>query len=378
MIRRIGIVATVIVLLVGVIALSQYRPMPDRVSGFIESDEIRLGSRLGGRVHKVHVEEGQAVTEGQVLVELEPYDLLQREQEAMKTLASLEAEYKRLAAGFRSEEIAQAESRYEQFKARYEMILAGPRQQEIDAAKGLLEVAQTERVLAQQNYDRSKKLVDENAISQAEFDTAMEKLDASRSLVSLRTEELALLTAGSREEEKRESKARMDEAEQAWLLVKNGYRREEIEKAKAARDAARSALDVIGEQKKELIIKSPVDGVIEALDLHKGDLVPTGAPVLSVMDMRNLWVRAYVPQNRIGLQVGQQLRVTVDSVPGESLLGEITFISRQAEFTPNNVQTPEERSKQVFRIKVALGEGIGKLRPGMTADVWIASSDASP
>jgi HlyD family secretion protein len=378
MIRRIGIVATVIVLLVGVIALSQYRPMPDRVSGFIESDEIRLGSRLGGRVHKVHVEEGQAVTEGQVLVELEPYDLLQREQEAMKTLASLEAEYKRLAAGFRSEEIAQAESRYEQFKARYEMILAGPRQQEIDAAKGLLEVAQTERVLAQQNYDRSKKLVDENAISQAEFDTAMEKLDASRSLVSVRTEELALLTAGSREEEKRESKARMDEAEQAWLLVKNGYRREEIEKAKAARDAARSALDVIGEQKKELIIKSPVDGVIEALDLHKGDLVPTGAPVLSVMDMRNLWVRAYVPQNRIGLQVGQQLRVTVDSVPGESLLGEITFISRQAEFTPNNVQTPEERSKQVFRIKVALGEGIGKLRPGMTADVWIASSDASP
>ena len=137
------------------------------------------------------------------------------------------------------------------------------------------------------------------------------------------------------------------------------------------------ALDVIGQQKKELVISSPVDGVIEALDLQTGDLVPAGAPVLSVMDDRQMWVRAYVPQNRVGMQVGQSLRVTVDSFPDETFPAEVVFISRQGEFTPSNVQTLQERSKQVFRIKVDLPKGITKLRPGMTADVWLDPASES-
>ncbi len=121
-------------------------------------------------------------------------------------------------------------------------------------------------------------------------------------MVVVRTQELELLEIGTREEEKREGRARVEEALQAWQLAQKGYRQEEIEKAKAARDGAQAALDVIREQKKELTIKSPIDGVIEALDLQKGDLVPAGGPVLSVLDESHLWVRAYVPQNRVGLQ----------------------------------------------------------------------------
>ncbi len=269
-------------------------------------------------------------------------------------------------------------SRYEQFKARYDALVAGPREQEIDAAKGRLQLAESEQVLAQQTYDRGKQLIDVNAISQAEFDATLEKFDAAGALLVVRQKELELLVAGTREEEIREAEARVDEAQQAWDLAKNGYRTEDIQKAKAARDAAQAALDVIGEQKRELIVSCPIDGVIEALDLQKGDLVPAGAPVLSVMDDSHLWVRAYVPQNRIGLQVGQRLPVTVDSFPGQKFVGEITFIARQAEFTPSNVQTPEERSKQVFRIKVDLPDTTTNLRPGMTADVWIDAASESP
>ena len=378
MIRRIGIVALVVVSLIGLIVYSQLRPVPDRVSGFIEADEIRVGSRLGGRVLKVHVVEGERVEQGRLLVELEPFDLLQREQEAAKSLAAIEADVGRLTKGLRPGEIAQAKARYEQFKARFDLLVAGPRKQEIEAAQSRVELAESEQILAQQNYDRSKQLISQKAISQAEFDATMERLDAARALLAVRKQELDLLQAGTREEEKREAKARADEAEQAWILAEEGYRSEEIEKAKAARDAAQAALDVIREQKKELAIICPVDGVIEALDLQKGDLVPAGAPVLSVMDDRQLWIRAYVPQNRVGLQVGQMLQVTVDSFPQERFQGEVTFISRQAEFTPSNVQTPEERSKQVFRIKVALEEGQAKLRPGMTADVWLNPLSQSP
>jgi HlyD family secretion protein len=378
MIRRIGTVAVLVVSLIGLIVYSQLRPIPNRISGFIEADEIRVGSRLGGRVLDVHVTEGERVERGRLLVELEPFDLLQREQEAAMSLAAIEADYQRLCRGLRPGEIAQAKARYEQFAARYDLLVAGPRQQEIEAAESRVQLAETEQVLAQLNYDRSKKLISQRAISQAEFDATSEQLDAARALVAVRRHELELLQAGTREEEKREAKARVDEAEQAWILARDGYRSEDIEKAKAARDAAQAALDIIREQKKELAISCPVDGLIEALDLQKGDLVPAGAPVLSVMDDRQLWIRAYVPQNQVGLQVGQQLRVMVDSFPQEQFVGEVTFISRQAEFTPGNVQTPEERSKQVFRIKVALQDEKARLRPGMTADVWLNPLSESP
>lgn len=374
MVRRFGIVALVIAILLGLIAYSKFRPVSSRVSGFIEADEIRVGSRLGGRVLQVHVSEGQRVQQGQLLVQLEPFDLLQREQEAAESLAALEADYQRLQAGFRSEEIAQAEARVQQHEARHDLLVAGPRPQEIEAARGRLQFAESEQVLAQQNYNRSKRLIVENAISQEEFDSTMERLEATSALIVVRKQELELLLLGSREEEIREAKARLEEAEQAWALEKNGYRKEEIERARAARDAAQAALEVIREQKKELAITCPIDGVIEALDLQKGDLVPTNAPVLSIMDTSHLWVRAYVPQNQVGLQVGQTLSMTVDCFPDETLQGEISFISREAEFTPSNVQTPEERAKQVFRIKVNLKDPRDRLRPGMSVDVWLDSA----
>ena len=150
MIRRIGIVALVVVSLIGLIVYSQLRPVPDRVSGFIEADEIRVGSRLGGRVLKVHVVEGERVEQGRLLVELEPFDLLQREQEAAKSLAAIEADVQRLTKGLRPGEIAQAKARYEQFKARYDLLVAGPRKQEIEAAQSRVQLAESEQILAQQ------------------------------------------------------------------------------------------------------------------------------------------------------------------------------------------------------------------------------------
>ena len=91
------------------------------------------------------------------------------------------------------------------------------------------------------------------------------------------------------------------------------------------------------------------------------------------MQWLSSWVRAYVPENHLNLKLGQAVRVTVDSFPGRTFAGRIAFVARQAEFTPGNVQTPEDRSQQVFRIKVNLIEGLDVLRPGLAADVWLES-----
>jgi membrane fusion protein YbhG len=114
------------------------------------------------------------------------------------------------------------------------------------------------------------------------------------------------------------------------------------------------------------------------VELHPGDLVIANAPVISLMDTRSLWVRAYVPENRLQQKVGEKLRVSVDSFPSQRFAAHLSFIARQAEFTPGNIQTPEERSKQVFRIKVVLDEGLDRLRPGMSADVWLGDAGSGP
>ncbi len=377
MIRRIAVITIVILVLGGLIAYSQFRPEPNRVSGFVEADEIRVGSRVGGRVAAVLVEEGERVSKGQPLVELEPFDLLERENEAIDRLAVADAEYHRVQDGFRPEEIAQAKARLDQFQAQLDQLENGPRREEIEAARGRLRSAEAQVRLARADYDRTQTAFDRGAITQAEFDNVSQKLEVAEGVLQERTQELALLEAGTREESVREATARVEEARQAWELAKLGYRQEEIDQAKAARDAAEAALEVIRAQKAELTITSPVDGVIEAMNLQTGDLIPAGAPSLSIMDDANLWVRAYVPENRVALEVGQKLKVSAAAIGDEQVIGEITFISRQAEFTPSNAQTPEERSKQVFRMKVALPADVQHLRPGMTVDVWLEPAGES-
>jgi multidrug resistance efflux pump len=374
MFQRIVALVVFVAVLAGLIAYSKLRPESNHVSGFIEADEIRIGSRVGGRVAEVLIEEGQRVTAGQVLVRLEPFDLTEQFQQAQANLAAREAELKRLQDGYRPEEIGQTKSRYEQLQARLDKLIAGPRPQEIDAARARLTAAQAEQRLATANYNRIQGLVNTNALTREELDRATQALDSANANVTLRQEELSLMQAGTRPEEIREAQATVEEARLAWQLSEKGFRQEEVAAAQAARDSAAAALAIIQARIEELAVTSPVDGVIEAMELQKGDLVTASAPVLSVLDDKHYWVRTYVPQKWLDLKIGQRLPITVDSHPGREFPGEVTFISRQAEFTPSNVQTPEERSKQVFRIKVTILSGHDGLRPGLSADVWLDSS----
>jgi multidrug resistance efflux pump len=292
-------------------------------------------------------------------------------RKAARTLAAREAECQRLVKGLRPEEVAQAKARHDQLKARLDLLEAGPRSQEVKAASARVQAAQAERNLAEQLYERHATLAQSDATTAEDLDRTRQAFDSAIAMLTVRENELELLEIGTREEELRAASAAVEEARQAWQMASRGFREEEIDQAKAARDAAQAAVEAIRRQKEELVIKSPLDGVIDALDLQPGDIVAASAPVMSIIDHRRLWVRAYVPQNRVGLQLGRKLKVTVDSFPDQTFFGSVTFIAQQTEFTPSNIQTPEEREKQVFRIKVKLGDGGEQLRPGMTADIWL-------
>jgi len=378
MTKRIIAFVVIACVVAGLLVYSQHRSEPLKVSGFIEANEIRVGSRVGGRVRQVAVEEGQEVDKGHLLVELEPFDLLQRRSEAAAKLAQRNADHEKLEAGYRDEEIAQAKARRDQLAAHLEELEHGPRKQEIEAAKAEVDLAEAEMEFAADEFDRTQSLFAKETVSRERLDEARTQLRVARARVRAKTEKLALLEAGTRPEQIAQAKARLEEADQAWKLMERGYRKEEIAGAKAAVDAAQAALGAIDQQVEELKVVSPVDGIVEAVDLEPGDLVTANAPVISLMDTSDLWVRAYVPENELDLNVGQKVKVTVDSYPDREFSGQISFVARQAEFTPGNVQTPEERSKQVFRIKVTLEDDLGELRPGMAADVWLQAGSDTP
>ena len=385
MVARIVIFVLIVSALAGVLIYSQHRPVPDKVSGFIEAHEIHVGSRVGGRIARVLVEEGQPVKPGDPLIELEPFDLSARLAEL--TARHLEAEgqlqqqqetLKKLVAGFRVEEIAQAEQRRNELQAAYEKAKSGPRKQEIAEAQALYDQAVVQHTISSASYERVMKQVELKTVSLEDRDRATNDFKAASANLNVRREQLDLLKEGTRKEDLDAAAAQLAEATAAYELMKNGSRAEDIavakasvEAAKASVEAAKGAVETVQQQVQELKISASAKAIVEAVDIRPGDLLAANAPALALQDLSELWVRAYVPENRLDFKVGDKVRVTVDSFKGRNFSGEITFVARQAEFTPGNVQTIEERSKQVFRIKVTMKDGLDVLRPGMSADVWL-------
>ncbi len=369
--RRILLASPLVIVALAVLLWSQHRASPRYASGFVESHQIGVGSRIGGRVELVHVEEGVQVAAGAPLFELNAYDLKERRAQAAASLAASEALLEKLRAGPREQEIAQARATSERMQAALEQALAGPRPLEIEILEDQLALVETELVKAQQDQTRIAKLFEQGQAAEEELDEANCALGVAQARVAQARDELALAREGTRAEEISAARARLAEAEQALALLEAGTRTEDIAEAEAQVESARAAVAVIDRQLAELIVHAPVDSTVEAIDLRPGDLVAPNAPVVSLSDPSELWVRAYVPENGLDITLGQTVSVRVDSYPDEHFAGHISFIARQAEFTPSNVQTSEERSKQVFRIKVILDEGLDKLRAGMAADVFL-------
>lgn len=348
------------------------RPEPLIVSGFVEADQIRVGSRVGGRVAEVLVQEGDRAKAGAPLLKMEPFDLNEQLAQAQAELAARQADYARLKTGFRPEEVEQAKARRDRLAATLAKLQAGPRSQEISVAEQRLKQAQASLDLALPEYQRLKQLAREGTAGQLEADRAEREFKAAQAEVITREAELALLKEGTRKEEIAEAKASLAETEAALRLMEAGSRSEDIEQARAKAAAAEAEVATIRTRLEELTVRAPADVIVDVIDLRPGDIVPANAPSMSLLDQSKMWVRAYVPAGRLGqVKLGQRVPIRVDAFPDKRFEGAISYIATEAEFTPRNTQTPEDRSKQVFRIKVTVEDGKDLLRPGMMGDVML-------
>jgi len=370
-----GLIAVAVLVAAGVVGWlywQQIRARPLVVSGFVEADQIRVGSRVGGRVSEVIAQEGQRVKAGEVLYRIDPFDLQERLAEGKAELARANAEYSRLKAGYRPEEIAEARAKRDQAAATLDKLKAGPRKQEIEKGRALLAAKKADQELAETEYARVMRLKKESTAAQIEVDRVERAVKAARADADAAEQDLKLLEEGTRKEDIAAAVSALAQTAAAAELLEAGYRAEDVAQAEAMVAAAKAKVAALEVQVGELDVRAPVDSVVEAIDLRPGDLVAANAPSASLLDEARYWVRTYVPESRLGrVRLDQTMMVSCDSFPGERFKGHVTFIASEAEFTPRNIQTPEERSKQVFRLKVTLDEGRDKLRVGMPVDVHL-------
>ncbi|HVP14272.1 MAG TPA: HlyD family efflux transporter periplasmic adaptor subunit [Terriglobales bacterium] len=288
-------------------------------SGTIEATEAQLGFQAPGRIDSVLVREGDIVRAGQRLATLDRTEATARRAQAAAALAAARAQLDELQRGSRPEEIVQARA------AR-------------DAARQRL-------ADAQQDYDRLSELIAKKVVSQQAFDKASTALDVA--------------------------KAQAEQAAQQYRLVVAGPRRERVEAGRAQAAQADAALRAADAQLANMVIRAPFDGVVTVRNHEPGEIVPAGAAVVTVLDRNDRWVRIYVSEDRIGaVHAGQAATITSDTFRGRTYPGTVTYISSEAEFTPKNVQTSEERVKLVYAVKVRVtGDARYDLKPGLPADV---------
>jgi HlyD family secretion protein len=279
-------------------------PNADSVSGTIQVDEVRVASRYGGRVEKLSVQEGDTLKPGEIIVTLEAAELQARREQAAALLAELEA---------------------------------GPRREELQAARAEWEALIPELDLARTNAHRAEELFGQKTISVTEHDQALTRARSLEKSVNAARSRYELLQAGTRAEQMAQSRA---------------------------------ALAQIDAQLREMQIVAPSDSVVEVLNVKVGDVLAPNQQVATLLLPQHIWVRVYVPGPWLGhIRLQETAEVRVDAFPDRTFQGVVEQIHREAEFTPRNVQTVAERIKQVFGIKIRLDNSSNELRAGMSADV---------
>jgi HlyD family secretion protein len=291
-------------------------------SGTLEATEAELGFQLPGRIDSIMVQEGDKVTAGQRLAVLDLRELTARREAAVAMASAQRARLTELERGFRPEEVAQA----------------------------VVSLESAEHRLSDMERDRARtrNLFEGGAVSRQAMDNA----------------ETAYHLAV----------AERDRLQQQVGMLKSGARPEQIAAQRALLAQAEAALVQTEATLSQAVVVAPFPGSVTRRQREPGEVISAGMPVVSLANLDDRWVRIYVREDEVGrVRIGEKAEITVDAFPGKSYAGEVVFISQEAEFTPRNVQTKEERVKLVYRVKVrVVGDSAQDLKAGLPADVRLS------
>jgi HlyD family secretion protein len=360
-------------------------PSRIRLSGNLEITEVTAAFKTPGRITEILVKEGDTVKRGQLLARLETDALeMARARDragiaaAESALAQLRTDTERTRevlereAGMRQAEIAQAEAHLRDLEA-------GARTQEIAQAQAALEEAKAQLDQATADWERAQRLFRNEDISRVQYDQAQTRYRTVTAAVQAAGERLALVREGPRKEAIVLAKAQVNRA-RAALQLTEANRKELVRKAQEAAlrqaeiDRARAQAGVTETQIADTELRASIDGVVLARPAEPGEVIAAGMPVVTLGDTARPWLRGYVTETQLGrVKLGQKALLRVDSFPGRTFEGVVSFLASEAEFTPKQIQTPEERVKLVYRIKIDVPNPEGELKNNMPMDGEIAA-----
>jgi len=401
-------------------------------SGFIEAEEVAIAPELGGRVVELLADEGDQVEAGQVLVRLDTA-LLDAQIEAAQ--AGLEVAQARLAqaqAGARPEQIRQAEAGLAQAEAArdgvYQVwqdtiaIRDNPQELNGQIAQARAQVTAAEAALIQAVAMKDAAEIADDAYwdgmeamakareqleqipepyrppmpgvsldfhlipnaywkSWVGVNMAQAGLDGARaalnSLYAIRSNPQQLeAQVGAAEAQYRAAEAAVLMAQAGLDAMRAGATEEEIAVVKAQVEQAQAALDALMILREKFTVAAPVGGMVLGRSIHEGELAAPGATVLTLGDLDEVTLTVYVPEDKLGyVNVGQKVEIRVDSFPERTFMGAVIAIAHEAEFTPRNVQTQEERVNMVFAVDVQIPNLDHALKPGLPADAVIITQE---
>jgi HlyD family secretion protein len=300
----------------------------------VEATEVRVATKVAGRVQTVAATEGARVEAGDLLVTISTTDTDLALDRARAERAQADANLRLLRAGARTEDVSQAEA-------------------QLAAASADQRAAEAELAAARQDEQRYQQLVDRRAGALKQRDDAV----ARRELADARV---------------RAASDRVEAARAAVARLRAGSRPEELDAARARVAAIDAEIAVLDDRRAEATIGAPSPGVVTSRLVEPGELVAAGAPLVVLMDLDRAWVNAYVEETVVPtLRLSAPATIVTDA--GDRLTGQIAFIAPRAEFTPRNVQTSAERARLVYRVKVTLDNRQGILKPGMPVDVELGA-----
>lgn len=310
-----------------------------RVSGHVEATEVQAAAEVGGRLVDLRVSEGDRVTAGSTIAQLDVRDIDLQIARAKAERVAAEAQLRVLEAGSRVEDIRQAQA-------------------QVDAAVADTAAAEAERRAADTDLQRFEALLQANAGSQKQRDDAGARVNVAR-------------------ERERAAADRVRAAREVVARLQAGTRREDIEAARARVSVVDAQVAQLDKTRADATVVAPVSGIVTQKLVDAGEMVAPRVPLLVITDLDHAWANLFVPEPLMPrVALGQSATVLTDA--GDRVQGQVTFISPQAEFTPRNVQTADERSKLVYRIKVSVDNSGGVLKQGMPVDAELVPASPRP
>jgi len=340
--------------------------------GTVETQDVRLSSRVGGRVVQVLVKEGQTVEAGTEILKLDMPELDTQRKQLEAQLAAAKALLAKAEHGPRAEEKAAAKADVAAAEARLARMRKGYRTEEKEQAHKEEEAIVAEMQNAYQELTRERTLLNKGATTIEGYETAVAKHGRLQAQAAAAAAKTKMMEAGYRPEEVAEAEAALASFQAASDLLEAGTRQEDKDEAAAKVSQLEAQIAELDVKRAERTVSAPEKAVVEVIGVRPGDIAEANAPLVKVLRADDLWVKAYISEVDLGhIALDKKVDVTIDTFPGKRFQGVVTYIASESEFTPRNVQTIDERRHQVFGFKVRVDDPQGVFKSGMAAEIYL-------